>query len=50
MTARLQRTIAITGRFDAQLRNAVVDYQKGVGLPATGTVNAATWRAMHAGR
>lgn len=49
LTARLQRTVAISGSYDNATRNAVMDYQRLVGMSQTGTVGPPTWAALHHG-
>ncbi len=50
LTARLQRTVDISGKYDAATRRAVLAYQGAVGMNQTGTVGPVTWTALHAGR
>ena len=50
LTARLATTVEISGRFDGVTARRVQEYQRLVGLTATGTVGAPTWNALHAGR
>lgn len=50
LTARLQRTVDISGDFDGQTERAVKDYQRLLHLTQTGTVGTVTWQALHSGR
>lgn len=50
LTARLARTVDISGSFDGGTERAVKDYQAAVHLTRTGTVGPVTWTALHAGR
>lgn len=50
LTARLQRTVKISGKYDAATRRAVIAYQAAVGMNQSGTVGPVTWAALHAGR
>ena len=50
LTARLQRTVAISGTFDTATRSAVIAYQQTARLTPTGTVGAVTWHALQSGR
>jgi peptidoglycan hydrolase-like protein with peptidoglycan-binding domain len=50
LTARLQRTVTISGVFGTRTRVAVRVYQRTVGLTPTGTVGPPTWRALRSGR
>jgi peptidoglycan hydrolase-like protein with peptidoglycan-binding domain len=55
---RLQRALAatgntgipVTGVFEEHTREAVQQYQRGHGLPATGVVTTDVWRVLQAGR
>jgi len=49
LTAHLQRTVAISGKYDVATRNAVLSYQKSLGMTPTGTVGVPTWRALQSG-
>lgn len=50
LTARLQRTIHISGSFNGRTQRAVKDYQRVLHLTQTGTVGGVTWNALQDGR
>jgi len=50
MNAAIARGLAVSGTYRLATKRAVTAYQKAVGLPATGTVTAATWAALERGR
>lgn len=49
LTARLQRTVAISGAYDSGTAKAVTAYQRVAHIGVTGTVGPVTWTALHAG-
>lgn len=50
LNAAMAPRLQITGAYDAATRQAVVAYQRRVGLRANGTVGSTTWDALVAGR
>ncbi len=50
LTAANQQSVPASGVFDARTEAAVKQWQRKVKVPASGVVNAATWRLLLAGR
>lgn len=49
LTAALDRKVAVTGVFDASTTNAVMRYQRRLGLSGTGVMDPVTWTELKAG-
>lgn len=49
LTARLQRPVPVSGRYDVETRGDVIAYQRLLHMTQTGTVGPVTWTALHSG-